>query len=54
VYCANLTDNTVSVIDGAADSVVATVAVAASPIALLYNPVNHKVYCACSGDDRCR
>jgi YVTN family beta-propeller protein len=52
VYCANLTDNTVSVIDGGADSVVATVAVAATPIALLYDPVNRKVYCACSGDDR--
>ena len=41
-----------TVIDGATDGVVATVATGAEPCALCYNPINNKVYCAnlCGGN----
>ena len=35
-----------TVIDGATDSVIATVDVGGGPGALCYNPQNNKVYCA--------
>ena len=51
VYCANDGSDNVTVIDGATDSVIATVTAGASPSALCYNPQNNKVYCAnYSGD----
>jgi YVTN family beta-propeller protein len=36
----------VTVIDGANDSVITTITVGNSPCALVYNPINNKVYCA--------
>ena len=38
--------NNVTVIDGATNQVVATVAVGSNPEALCYNPQDNKVYCA--------
>jgi YVTN family beta-propeller protein len=49
VYCANYGGNNVSVIDGASDSVLATVAAGSEPCALCYNPTNDKTYCANTG-----
>ncbi|MCX6844594.1 MAG: YncE family protein, partial [candidate division WOR-3 bacterium] len=46
VYCANYYSDNVTVIDGATNGVIATVAVGTSPCALCYNPTNNKVYCA--------
>jgi len=43
VYCANSGSNTVTVIDGATDSVIATVP--APAWAFCYNPTNDKIYC---------
>jgi len=40
----------VTVIDGATDRVIATVAVGERPLALCYNPTNNKVYCANADD----
>jgi YVTN family beta-propeller protein len=41
----------VTVIDGATNGVIATVAAGAGPRALCYNPTNNKVYCANSSSD---
>jgi YVTN family beta-propeller protein len=46
VYCANYWGNTVSVIDGATNSVVATIAAGGYSRALCHNPLRNKVYCA--------
>ncbi len=46
VYCANDGSDSVTVIDGATNSVIATVAVGDWPCALCYNPTDNKVYCA--------
>jgi len=46
VYCANRNSENVSVIDGASNQVIATVAVGSEPSALCYNPQDNKVYCA--------
>ncbi len=55
VYCANGDGDSVTVIDGATNSVIATVAAGESPYALCYNPTNNKVYCAnCSRQQRDR
>ena len=40
-----------TVIDGATDSVIATVTAGSAPYALCYNPTNNKVYCANDGSD---
>jgi YVTN family beta-propeller protein len=50
VYVANHNSNTVAVIDGAGDSIVAAVAVGNGPRALCYCPTHNKVYCANSSD----
>jgi YVTN family beta-propeller protein len=44
VYCSNYSSDTVSVIDGVTNAVVATVAVGDGPTALGHNPVGNKVY----------
>jgi len=44
VYCANWGGDNVTVIGGAADSVITTVAVGEEPHAVIYNPVNNKVF----------
>ncbi|MFO7676611.1 MAG: hypothetical protein R6X12_09895 [bacterium] len=49
VYCANSAGDNVTVIDGATNQVIATVATGRWPAALCYNPTNNKVYCANSG-----
>ncbi|HEV2396450.1 MAG TPA: YncE family protein [Candidatus Sulfotelmatobacter sp.] len=46
IYVSNLTDNTVSVIDGASDAVIATVAVGSFPEAIGVNPLTNLVYVA--------
>jgi YVTN family beta-propeller protein len=46
VYVANFGSGSVTVIDGASDSVVATVPTDSKPSALCYNPTNNKIYCA--------
>ena len=46
VYCANDSSDNVTVIDGATDSVIATVTAGSDPCALCYNPTDNKVYCA--------
>ena len=46
VYCANDNGDNVTVIDGASNQVIATVAAGSEPSALCYNPQNNKVYCA--------
>ncbi|MCX6844673.1 MAG: YncE family protein [candidate division WOR-3 bacterium] len=50
VYSANRCSNTVAVIDGATNLVVATVPVDYCPQVLCYNPLNNKVYSANVGD----
>jgi YVTN family beta-propeller protein len=50
VYCANLSSNNVIVIDGASNSVIATVAAGVGPRALCYNARDNKVYCANNSD----
>jgi len=45
-YTANNLDNTVSVIDGTSNQVVATIGVANEPDVLCWNAVHNKVYCA--------
>jgi YVTN family beta-propeller protein len=51
VYCANEGSGNVTVIDGATDSVIATVTAGSGPWALCHNPQNNKVYCANEGSD---
>jgi YVTN family beta-propeller protein len=46
VYCANRNSATVTVIDGASDTTIATVSTGSCPQALCYNPEGNKVYCA--------
>jgi YVTN family beta-propeller protein len=46
VYCANCGSGSVTVIDGATDSVIATVSAGTHLYALCYNPTDNKVYCA--------
>jgi len=46
VYCVTPDDNTVTVIDGATNAVVATVDVGYWPHGLCYNSRDNKVYCA--------
>jgi len=46
VYCANYYGDSVTVIDGATNGVITTVAVGGNPNALCYNPTDNKVYCA--------
>ena len=46
VCCSNQHSGNVTVIDGATNSVLATVPVESMPFALCYNPQNNKVYCA--------
>ncbi|MEO0093187.1 MAG: hypothetical protein ABIK67_02880, partial [candidate division WOR-3 bacterium] len=45
VYCTNIYDSSVSVIDKY-NEVIATVPAGDHPYALVYNPTNNKVYCA--------
>jgi YVTN family beta-propeller protein len=49
VYCANRFDNSVTVISGANNRVLATVPAGQGPAGLCYNPTNDKVYCASFG-----
>jgi YVTN family beta-propeller protein len=49
VYCANRYSDNMTVIDGATNSVIATVAAGDRPRALCYNPTDNKVYCSNSG-----
>ncbi|MFO7650669.1 MAG: YncE family protein [bacterium] len=51
VYTSN-SDNTVSIIDGATNTLIATVDVPDYPGALAWNPHTNKVYCACVDDRR--
>ncbi len=44
IYVANSGDNTVSVINGASNAVVATIPVGTTPKGVAYNPTNNKVY----------
>jgi len=46
VYSANNWSNSVTIIDGATNSVITTVAAGSGPIALGYNTTNNKIYCA--------
>jgi len=48
VYCANFYGRSVTVIDGATNTVVATIPLlnAGHPWELLYNPISNKIYCA--------
>jgi YVTN family beta-propeller protein len=46
VYCANRWTNNVTVIDGASDSALVTLAVGAAPNAFCYNPRENRVYVA--------
>jgi YVTN family beta-propeller protein len=46
VYCANDWGDSVTVIDGSSNQVVATLAVGSGPSALCYGVQNNKVYCA--------
>jgi YVTN family beta-propeller protein len=50
VYCASTNGHSVTVIDGATDRVIATVATSRWPVALCYNPLDNRVYCI-SGSD---
>jgi YVTN family beta-propeller protein len=45
VYCANCDDNSLTVIDGATNAVIRTIAVGREPVELGYNSTNNKVYC---------
>jgi YVTN family beta-propeller protein len=49
IYCANYVGGNVTVIDGASDSVVATVAADSQPSALCYDRQDNMVYCANAG-----
>jgi YVTN family beta-propeller protein len=51
VYTANSQSGSVTVIDGASNQVLATLAVAESPYALCWNSVNNKVYATCADPD---
>lgn len=51
VYCANCTDQTVAVIDGATNQLLATIPVGDFPISLDWNSVENKVYCLCPEDN---
>jgi len=46
IYVSNLTDNTVSAIDGASDTVIATIPVGSFPEAVAVNPATNLVYVA--------
>ena len=46
VYCANSGSDDVTVIDGASDSVVKTIAVGMDPCALTCNPAQNRIYVA--------
>ena len=46
IYSANYYSDNVTVIDGAANSVVTSITVGDTPCALVYNPTNNKIYCA--------
>lgn len=55
IYVSNETSNTVTVIDGASLSKVATIPVAVDPYALAVNPVTNKIYVStCGSDNSCR
>ena len=49
VFCANTNSDNVTVIDGASNQIITTVAAGGG--GLCYNPQNNKVYCANSNDD---
>ena len=49
IYCANNWRDTVTIIDGATDSIITNIQVGNEPYALLYNPTNNKIYCANPG-----
>ena len=51
IYVTNRKDNTVSVIDGASDTVIATIPVGSHPIGADVNLVTNKIYVANSGND---
>ena len=51
VYCANDDSDSVTVIDGASNQVITTVAAGSGPCALCYNPQDNKVYCANTDSD---
>jgi hypothetical protein len=46
VYCANLRDYDVAIIDGASNCILGKVKVGWTPVALCYNGQTNKVYCA--------
>jgi YVTN family beta-propeller protein len=46
VYCANVFSDTVTVIDGATNSVIKTIPVGDGPCAFAYNPIQNRVYVA--------
>jgi YVTN family beta-propeller protein len=52
VYCANTDDNTVSVIDCATNTVVATIATPSYPIPLTWSDAYERVYIACDESNR--
>lgn len=49
VYCANYGTDNITIVDGATNGIIATVAAGAHPNALCYNSVNDRIYCANSG-----
>ncbi len=51
VYCANYSSDTVAVIDGGTNQVIAAARVGLGPCALCYNPVSNKVYSASECDN---
>ena len=53
VYVTNLGDNTVSVIDTATNTVVATIPVGNSPTLIALSPDNTRAYVANQGSDDC-
>jgi len=46
VYCANVSSNSVTVIDGQTNSVITTITAGSEPHALVWNSQNNKIYCA--------
>jgi YVTN family beta-propeller protein len=51
IYTSDLDSNTVSVIDGASDNVVATVSVGANPYGVVVNPSTNRIYTADTGSN---
>ncbi|MBN2538199.1 YncE family protein [candidate division WOR-3 bacterium] len=49
VYCANMDGNTVTIIDGATNSIIRTLPAGLGPVDCRHNPVNNLVYCECYG-----